>query len=85
VRAALHDVALTSPYVAFDRPIAVVAQERPWGTRYRLRAYPIDARQQFRFATDLTLRGKAELIRLGVPFAILPMGQDGAAAGEAAA
>ena len=85
VRAALHDVALTSPYVAFDQPIVVVAQEQPWGTRYRLRAYPIDARQQFRFATDLTVRGKAELLRLGVPFAVLPMGQDGAAGGEAAA
>jgi small-conductance mechanosensitive channel len=70
VRAALEDVALTSPYLAFGQPIAVVAAEQPWGTRYRLRAYPIDARQQFRFATDLTLRGKAELLRLGIAFAV---------------
>jgi small-conductance mechanosensitive channel len=69
VHAALYDVALTSPYLAFEQPIAVVAEEQPWGTRYRLRAYPIDARQQFRFTTDLTLRGKAELLRLGVAFA----------------
>lgn len=69
VRAALEDVALTSPYLALEQPIAVVAQEQPWGTRYRLRAYPIDARQQFRFATDLTVRGKAELLRLGLVFA----------------
>ncbi|MBK1629511.1 mechanosensitive ion channel protein MscS [Thiohalocapsa halophila] len=69
VLAALQDVALTSPYLAFDQPIAVVAQEQPWGTRYRLRAYPIDARQQFRFTTDLTVRGKAELRRLGITFA----------------
>jgi len=68
VCAALHDVALTSPYVALDRPVVVVAQEQCWSTRYRLRAYPIDARQQFRFSTDLTVRGKAELMRLGVAF-----------------
>ena len=72
VRAALHDVALTSPYVALDRPVAVVAQEQRWSTRYRLRAYLIDARQQFRFSTDLTIRGKAELIRLGVAFVGAP-------------
>ena len=75
VRAALHDVALTSPYVALDRPIVVVAQEKPWATRYRLRAYPIDARQQFLFSTDLTVRGKAELIRLGIAFATVPMAE----------
>jgi small-conductance mechanosensitive channel len=72
VRAALHDVALTSPYIALDRPVAVVVQEQRWSTRYRLRAYPIDARQQFRFGTDLTVRGKAELIRLGIAFATVP-------------
>ena len=50
----------------------MVAEEQPWGTLYRLRAYPIDARQQFRFITDLTVRGKAELIRLGIAFAMVP-------------
>ena len=69
VASALYDVALTSPLLAIERAIAVVAQEQPWGTRYRLRAYPIDARQQFHFMTDLTLRGKAELLRLGMDFA----------------
>jgi len=68
-REALQDVALTSAYLALDQPIAVVVQECPWGTRYRLRAYPIDARQQFRFTTDLTTRGKAALMRLGIRFA----------------
>lgn len=62
---ALRDVALTSPYLKFDRPIAVVAKEHPWGTHYKIRAYPVDPRQQFRFVTDLTLRGRAELGRLG--------------------
>ena len=72
VRQLLHDVALTSPYLHFDEPIAVVVQERPWGTHYRLKAYPVDARQQFRFVSDLTVRGKAALRRIGARFATAP-------------
>lgn len=68
VRQLLEDVALTSAYLAFDRPIAVIVQERPWGTHYRLKAYPLDAAQQFRFVTDLTLRGKEVLAQLEVQF-----------------
>lgn len=73
VRELLFDVALTSPYLALGEPIAVVVDEKPWGTRYRLRAYPIDARQQFRFATDLTLRAKADLLRHGFRMAAVPL------------
>ena len=62
---ALWDLALTSPFLQLDQPVAVVAQERPWGTHYRIRAYPVHPRQQFRFVTDLTVRGKAALQRLG--------------------
>jgi small-conductance mechanosensitive channel len=65
VTEALRDVALTSPYLRLDRPVAVVASEQPWGTHYKVRAYPVDPRQQFRFVTDLTLRGRAVLGRLG--------------------
>lgn len=70
VRKVLHDVALTSPYLHFDLPIVVAIREKPWGTHYRLKAYPVDPRQQFRFITDLTVRGKAALARLGVRFAL---------------
>jgi small-conductance mechanosensitive channel len=75
----LRDVAMTSPFLQLDQPVAVVAQERPWGTRYRVRAYPVDPRQQFRFITDLTLRGKAALQALGaapcqVPAAVSDVG-----------
>ncbi len=68
----LHDVALTSPYLHLGSAVAVIAQEEPWGSHYRLKAYPVDARQQFRFTTDLTVRGKAALIALGVTFAVAP-------------
>ncbi|MER2518992.1 mechanosensitive ion channel [Candidatus Accumulibacter phosphatis] len=71
-KAVLQDVALTSPYPYFDDPIMVVVHEKPWGTHYRLKAYPIDARQQFRFISDLTVRGKAALLRHGVSFATAP-------------
>ncbi|MBS3669534.1 mechanosensitive ion channel family protein [Vreelandella boliviensis] len=72
VRKALRDVALTSAYLKFDQPIIVVAEEKPWGTHYRIRAYPVDPRQQFLFITDLTLRGKTVLSAAGVQSAMLP-------------
>ncbi|MCA8863439.1 MULTISPECIES: mechanosensitive ion channel family protein [unclassified Halomonas] len=72
VRKALRDVALTSAYLKFDQPIIVVAEEKPWGTHYRIRAYPVDPRQQFLFITDLTVRGKTVLSAAGVQSAMLP-------------
>lgn len=72
VRKALRDVALTSAYLKFDKPITVVAEEKPWGTHYRIRAYPVDPRQQFLFITDLTVRGKEILSEAGIMPALLP-------------
>jgi small-conductance mechanosensitive channel len=69
VREALYDVALTSALLHLDRPIRVGVKEEPWGTHYRLRAHPFDGRDQFRFVSDLTVRGKAALLRLGVELA----------------
>ncbi|MCF8721110.1 mechanosensitive ion channel family protein [Nitrospina gracilis] len=78
IRQVLHDVALTSPYLYFDLPVSVVVQEKPWGTHYRLKAYAVDPRHQFRFITDLTVRGKTALIERNVRFALTPgqAGQD---------
>lgn len=72
VQTTLHDVALTSPFLDLAQPITVIALEKPWGTHYRLKAYPIDPRQQMRFRTDLTIRGKAALIALDASFATAP-------------
>lgn len=69
----LEDVALTSPYLYFDDPVSVVAKEHPWGTHYKIRAYPVDSAQQFRFITDLTIRGRSALQEIGVRFAISPV------------
>lgn len=65
---ALQDTALTSSYLQMAKPISVVALEKPWATQYRLKAYPVDPRDQFRFITDLTVRGKAALEALGVAY-----------------
>lgn len=66
VRRKLHDVALTSPYLNHERPIVVVLEEKEWGTHYKVRAYPIDCREQFQFISDIAVRGKAALLEMGV-------------------
>ena len=43
-----------------------------WDTHYRVKAYPIDARQQFQFMSDITVRAKAALSNLGVAPATIP-------------
>jgi len=67
VRRRLRDVALTSPYVRLSPDPVVVSSHTPWGTHYKIRAYPIDPDQQFTFITDLTERGTAALAGLAVP------------------
>jgi small conductance mechanosensitive channel len=66
VRQLLNDVVLTSPYVNLTRPRMVIVMEKPWGTNYKVKAYPVDGRDQFQFITDLTIRGKAALGELGI-------------------
>jgi small conductance mechanosensitive channel len=72
VRQRLHDVAITSPYLQIQSPIAVIVSERFWHTHYQIKAYPIDARQQFQFMSDITVRAKAALSNLGVEPAKIP-------------
>ena len=72
MKASLLEVAWTSIYLQFDKPVTVVIREQPWGTHYRLKAYPVDTRDQFSFITDLTIRGKAALTELGVEFIAMP-------------
>lgn len=72
VRQTLHDVGLTSPYLQIRQPVSVMVSETPWGTHYRLKAYPVDPRDQFRFITDLTVRGKEALMRSDIELAVAP-------------
>ncbi|MFX0183546.1 MAG: mechanosensitive ion channel family protein [Candidatus Hodarchaeota archaeon] len=71
IKQKLYDVAITSPFLQLKKPIEITVKEKPWGTHYQLKAYPIDARDQFRFVSDLTIRGKKALLDLDVKFAIV--------------
>ncbi len=72
VREALRDVALTSAYLDYDRPVLVVLSETPFGTHYKVKAYPFEMREQFAFISDLTVRGKEALHDCGARAAMPP-------------
>ena len=72
VRQKLLDVIATSPYTQLNATRTVIVLEKPWGTHYRLKAYPIDGRDEFQFISDLTVRGREALADLGVRHAVAP-------------
>ncbi|NJN03234.1 MAG: mechanosensitive ion channel family protein [Leptolyngbyaceae cyanobacterium SL_1_1] len=57
-RQILCQTAYSSKYTRLDLPVVVIAQERPWGTQFKLKAYPMDARDEFLYQTDLIQRAK---------------------------
>ncbi len=65
VRAALQDVALTSAYLEYAKPVAVMLTQTPYGTHYKLKAYPFEMRDQFAFISDMVVRGKRAIARIG--------------------
>ena len=65
VRVALRDVALSSAYLQYDKPVVVMLAATPLGTHYKLKAYPFDMRDQFYFISDLTIRGKLAIADSG--------------------
>ena len=58
VKKILYRVAQTSKYTALKLPILVVMEEKPWGTMFKLKCYPLDARDEFIYKTDLITRAK---------------------------
>ncbi len=54
----LYRVAQTSKYTQLQLPILVVMDNKPWGTHFKLKCYPIDARDEFIYKTDLIKRAK---------------------------
>lgn len=58
VKKILYRVAQTSKYTALKLPIVVVMEEKPWTTAFKLKAYPLDARDEFIYKTDLITRAK---------------------------
>jgi len=72
-RQALFDVAMTSAYLRLDRPIVVVMKHLPFGLYYKLKAYPMEAREQFKFIADLTERGNFALREIGLRLVTAPV------------
>lgn len=54
----LYQAAYSSQYTQLHSPVVVVMTEHPWGTQFKLRSYPIDARDEFIYRTDLLRRAK---------------------------
>lgn len=71
-RQALFDVAMTSAYLRLDRPIVMVMKHLPFGLYYKLKAYPMEAREQFKFIADLTERGNFALREIGLRLVTAP-------------
>lgn len=65
VRDALASVGRTSAYVSYEHDVRVVLAETPYGTHYKLRAYPFDLRDKFAFTSDLTARGATAVAKAG--------------------
>lgn len=72
VRQKLRDVAITSPYILLDKEPVVIVLEKPWATHYRVKAYPVSGDDEFRFISDLTVRGKEALLDMGCQHAVVP-------------
>ncbi|MEM7728700.1 MAG: mechanosensitive ion channel domain-containing protein [Pseudomonadota bacterium] len=72
VRRELADVALTSAYLDYRRPVLVVLKETEFATKYSLKAYPFDMRDQFKFVSDLTERGKTAIRDAGAKPVAVP-------------
>ncbi|NEO31264.1 MAG: mechanosensitive ion channel family protein [Symploca sp. SIO3C6] len=52
----LERVAYTSKYTQLKLPILVLVEEKPWGKLFELKSYPMDAREEFIYKTDLIKR-----------------------------
>lgn len=61
----LYQAAYTSKYTQLKLPIVVALEEKPWGTHYQLKSYPIDAREESAYKTDLIQRSKQAFAQYG--------------------
>jgi len=69
----LEKIAQTSKYTQLDLPIIVVAEEKPWATNFRLKCYPLDARDEFIYQSDILKRAKKLFREYGFDYPILPV------------
>ena len=64
----LHRAAHTSRYTQLELPVVVVMSETPYGTHFKLKSYPLDARDEFIYITDLTNRAKKALAKYQIAY-----------------
>lgn len=64
----LYQAAYSSRYTQLKLPIVVIITERPWATHLKLKAYPMDARDEFVYQTDLVRRVKQACARHQVAY-----------------
>jgi len=72
IRSLLREVAMTSGYLQYKKPVLVILTNEPWGTHYKVKAYPFDLRDQFAFISDVTVRGKEALRKHGFEEVTVP-------------
>ena len=73
VKKILYRVAQTSKYTALKLPIVVIISEQPWGMVFKLKAYPLDARDEFIFQTDLITRAKQAFQKHQLNYPAVPL------------
>ncbi|MGQ9838530.1 MAG: mechanosensitive ion channel family protein [Cyanobacteriota bacterium] len=71
VQRILYQAAYTSKYTQLKLPVRVVITEKPWGIIAKLRCYPLDARDEFVFKTDLLTRARQAFSRYDLPLPVL--------------
>ena len=64
----LYQAAYSSRFTQLKLPVRVVVSEETWATHLKLRAYPMDARDEFIYKTDLILRIKKACARHQIPY-----------------
>ncbi|MGF1523258.1 MAG: mechanosensitive ion channel family protein [Leptolyngbyaceae cyanobacterium] len=68
VKRILYRVAHTSKFTHIGLPITVVMEDQRWGSLFRLKCYPLDARDEFVFKTDLSVRAKKLFAKHQLPY-----------------
>lgn len=63
----LYRAAYSSKYTQPKQPIAVVIEDTPWATHFKLKAYPMDARDENRYRSDLLERAKQVFNKYNIP------------------
>lgn len=64
----LYQAAYTSKYTQLNMPILVNVQETNVATHFMIKSYPMDARDEFIYQTDLIKRSKQAFLKYQIPY-----------------